>query len=162
MLEKIMKDGLKAGAYLTVVSWENDGDNYATKMVHYPTLDQALLDSRLLTACAPMYNSGGHDLREGRLKAFSAIVQVLKDHREQLDKNLLPVLDHIINHIGGDDDGSIHVLYELWDYIDNLSYSLMGSSEYYCMRVAESITVNLVEEDVKVNAKLIETTRPNH
>ena len=161
MLEKIMKDGLKAGAYLTVVSWENDGDNYATKMVHYPTLDYALLDSRLLNACSSMYNSGDWDYQEKRHESFPYILSVLEGHKELLSGDLYEIYQEA-KSADTDDSESVNNLNHLWDYISNMSYELMGSSEYYYMRVAKSITVNFIEEDVKVNAKLIETTRPNH
>lgn len=158
MLEDILKNGLKAGVYMIVKSWENDGDANNTITEHYENVDVALFEAHLLHACAPMYNAVDWDYQDNRVKAFPQIVDLLSkvDFPEWVE------VYNSIKDVDFNDSDAINELDELWDFIIETTGSLVGYSEVYYMRVVESISIHYVKEGVKADVTQLEYIRPSH
>lgn len=123
------------GYTLTVVSWENDADNYNTKSVTYDTKEEALLIAKM---CKELFvsrnsNKGGiGNTHEGSEEiAKQKILEYVEDNSE-INKEFLTQDDDIV------------------DYIMEINYDLLGSSEWYYSRVFESATLTYSPEHIFV------------
>ncbi|MGL4483235.1 MAG: hypothetical protein ACRCTW_12050 [Lactococcus garvieae] len=145
MLFKIFTEGLKKGAYLIVESWENDGDNYATKMRHFDSVQTAEFELEILRAQTPLMNyyyEGGACLRESEEWEHSIKnLQELVSNGKFNDCPQFKELETLINEASqGDTDGLCDLL---WDS----GYKLMGGSDCYYLRVLEKAMILEVLED---------------
>lgn len=124
------------GYTITVVSWENDGDNYNTKSIIVDTIDKARDYYELMQLCVSENNRPGMEFRLGNTydgfnkDQIQLIVDFFKSHPNICGDNVFE-----------DDDEYVDFFYEL-------SYDLLGGSEYYVCRVMENCIVTFLEEDV--------------
>jgi hypothetical protein len=110
---------IKKGYTLTVTSWENDGDNYRTESMTVETLEEA---RRIYRVCNELFKSdegGVGNSMDG--ESEEAIEEYIENNPEL---NLTK------------------------EEIRDLSYDLMGSSDYYDYRVCESVSVTYSPEDI--------------
>jgi hypothetical protein len=110
---------IEKGYTLTVTSWENDGDNYRTESMTVETLEEA---RRIYRVCNELFKSdegGVGNSMDG--ESEEAIEEYIENNPEL---NLTE------------------------EEIRDLSYDLMGSSEYYDYRVCESVSVTYSPEDI--------------
>ena len=117
-----MKKVINKGYTITVVSWENDGDNYNTKSKTVETKEEAAKINKICKELFVSCNNG-----EG------GIGNSMDDEEKET----------LLNYI---DNNPSMTLTE--GYINNLAYELMGRSEYYDYRVCESVTITYSLEDV--------------
>ena len=126
-----MKKIINKGYTLHDTSWENDGDNYRTKSKTVPTKEEAEYLHKIFTELFKSCNNGeggvGNSM-EG--EENQTILDYVNEH-----KNIFTDLS------GEDEDGIL-------GYFDDLSYQLMGGSEFYDFRVCESVVVTYSPEDV--------------
>jgi hypothetical protein len=124
-----MKKVINKGYTLTVVSWENDGDNYNTQSKTVETLEES---EKLYNICKKVFVSC-HNGEKGVGNSMGGKSKHVLFRYIKNNQDLFPDLtteDDILN------------------YFYNLSDELLGGSEYYDFRVCESCTVTYSPEDV--------------
>lgn len=131
-----MKKIINKGYTITVVSWENDGDNYNTKSITVDSKDKAKAYYDMMQLCKSENNQpkGGIGLgnsSELSKKQIEAIIDFLKRN---------PILL-------GDDIGTVEEEH-LVDFFSELTWDLLGGSEWYMFRVMESCIITYSNEDV--------------
>ncbi len=125
---------IKAGYRITVTSWENDADNYNTTCTHGIDEKTAKFHVDLLkliesSHCNDKTVFGNlYEPRDSEISAFKeALVKVFKKHGEECD----------------DSDDVLDIAMDiLSDYT--------GYSDGYMTRVAESITVEYIPQDIQI------------
>ena len=123
------KKVINKGYTLEVVSWENDGDNYRIKSVTVDTIEEA---ENIYNMCKTLFkpcnngDGGVGNSMEGEAN------QVLYNYVTN-NKSCFPDLK--------DED-------DILNYFNDLTWQLMGSSEYYDFRVCESCTCYYSPEDI--------------
>lgn len=126
-----MKKVIKKGYTLTIISWENDGDNYRTKSKTVQTREEA---EKLFKICSTVFkscnnnNGGVGNSMNGR--ADYVIINFVEENPEMFSELIDMKEDSII------------------EYFNDIGYELMGGSEYYNFRVCESCSVTYSPEDV--------------
>ena len=110
---------IEKGYTLTVTSWENDGDNYRTESMTVETLEEARKIHKICTELFKSDEGGVGNSMDG--ESEEAIEEYIENNPE-------------LNLTEGE--------------IRDLSYDLMGSSEYYDYRVCESVSVTYSPEDI--------------
>lgn len=117
-----MKKVINKGYTITVVSWENDGDNYRTEEKTVETKEEAakinFICKKLFVCC--------HDNESG-------IGNSMDRESDDIIKNFIknnPQLNLTV------------------DYINDLAIRLMGGSEYYDYRICECCTTVYSSEDI--------------
>ena len=111
---------IEKGYTLTVTSWENDGDNYNTESMTVETLEEA---RRIYRVCNELFKSDDEGGVGNSMSGESE--EVIEEYIENNPELKLT-------------EGEIR----------DLSYDLMGSSEYYDYRVCESVSVTYSPEDI--------------
>lgn len=113
---------INKGYTITVVSWENDGDNYNTNSKTVDTKEEAekinFICKKLFVSC----NNGDGGIGNAMDGDADEIIE-----------------DFIANNT------ELNLTY---DYVINLSHKLMGGSEFYDHRVCESCEVTYSPEDI--------------
>lgn len=122
---------ISKGYILEVVSWENDGDYYRTKTITVKKKEKALA---LYTLCTTLFNNNSSYGIGNNCEISSKDKERIKNFFSK-NKQLFPKLD-------------IEDTEQLIDYCMDKAYDLMGSSEYYSIRVCESCTVFYSPEDI--------------
>jgi hypothetical protein len=122
-----MKKVVNKGYTLSVVSWENDGDNYNTQTKTVETLQEAKVWYNMMQLCMSTLSNTS----EFATKQKEIIINFMKENH----KVLLPKEEYISD-----------LIYAFTD----LSGQLLGYSEYYQCRVCESCTVTYSEKDIFV------------
>lgn len=135
-----MKKVINKGYTITVVSWENDGDNYNTKSMTVDSREKAEAIYKLCTTVFISSNNGkggiGNLDEDSNDKGDKIIIKFMKQY---------PILwEEYIQEIFDIDEQMIGVCMELYNY------ELMGCSEGYYSRVCESCTVTYSPEDIFV------------
>lgn len=130
-----MKKIINKGYTLTVVSWENDGDNYRTKSMTVDTKEQAQAIHKMCTTLFLSRNKGGigNLMSDDYSEAEELIVPFMKNNLCLLEKYDVPY--------DADNKTLINICNEY-------NYALMGGSECYYSRVCESCTVTYSPEDI--------------
>ena len=131
------KKVVSKGYTITVVSWENDGDNYNTNSLTVDSLTKAKALHELMMLCRSENNRRDGAIGLGNSMGFNArqnqaIIDVFKNN---------PVLyenQRIVN-----DDSYLHLF-------SDIRYELLGPSEYYACRVMDSCTVTFSDKDIYV------------
>jgi hypothetical protein len=133
---------VKKGYTVSVTSWENDGDNYATNTKTYDDKEYALAVLQLCKKVFASCNNGDGgvgNMNDGSYEGASEII--LKYVTEN------PTV------LQGETDPERFV-----DIVMDINYYLMGSCEYYYSRVFDNGFVFYSPEDVKCE-KIESTTR---
>lgn len=140
-----MKKAINKGYTLTVVSWENDGDNYNTKSKTVQTKEEAKVWYDLMQLCKSKNNQPKNIITLGNTyggfneKEKEVAINFLKEHY----KILLPNDDIEQNR---DDDYEDQLIY----WFTDLAGQLLGYGEDYACRVMESCTITYSPEDIYV------------
>jgi hypothetical protein len=111
---------IEKGYTLTVTSWENDGDNYNTESMTVETLEEA---RRIYRVCNELFKSDDEGGVGNSMSGENE--EVIEEYIENNPE---------LNLTEGE--------------IRDLSYDLMGSSEYYDYRVCESVSVTYSPKDI--------------
>jgi hypothetical protein len=111
---------IEKGYTIEVTSWENDGDNYNTESMTVETLEEA---RRIYRVCNELFKSDDEGGVGNSMSGESE--EVIEEYIENNPELKLT-------------EGEIR----------DLSYDLMGSSEYYDYRVCESVSVTYSPEDI--------------
>jgi len=114
-----MKKVINKGYTFEVESWENDGDNSKTK---YYTVESEAEARRIYTLCKKLFPSLGNTM-DG--EGADILKKYVKNNQELFADVKNPE-----------------------SYICDLSYELMGGSEWYEFRVIEKFSLTHSEEDV--------------
>ena len=123
---------IQKGYTITVVSWENDGDNYRTKSMVVDSKEKALAIKHMCETIFKSCNGGiGNMMDDEGDKAFEVILPYMKAYPDLYDNK-----DY--------NDG------ELLDICLNLNYELMGGSTSVASRVCESVRITYSPEDIYV------------
>lgn len=124
---------ISKGYTLSVTSWENDGDNYATNSTTFDSKELAVAVARM---CMDLFQSINNSKSKGigntcdRSEATDLILEYMKKHPELYqDKNKTTDKDLI-------------------DICMEYNGDLLGGSEYYYSRVCESCSITYSPEDV--------------
>ncbi len=129
---------INKGYTITVVSWENDGDNSNTKSITVDTREKAKAYYDMMQLCKSKNNPGKGKIGLGNSSEFSVKqVEVIADF---LKAN--PIL------LEGDDVTNADES-QLVDWFCDLAYELLGGSEYYVCRVMESCDVSYSNKDIE-------------
>lgn len=110
---------INKGYTIKVVSWENDGDNYKTKFKTVETKEEL---QKIIKICNEFFEVVGNT-SDGEENDF------IKEYIEN-NKDLFENIEN--KH----------------DYLIQLSWDLMGSSEYYDFRAIDSIEITYSPEDI--------------
>ena len=122
-----MKKVVSKGYTITVVSWENDGDNYNNNSKTVETLEEAKAWYNMMKLCeSTLSNTDKFTTKQKEI----VINFMEKNHKALLPKN---------KNIG-----------DLIYVFEDLASELLGYSEYYKCRVCESCTVTYSPEDIFV------------
>ena len=112
---------LKKGYTVTITSWENDADHYATKSKTYDTLEYSMailtMLKELLGTNYGSENCIANLSNEG--KEEEVIIRYIREHEEILNGEILK--DEI-----------------LLDFFQDIHYDLLGNSDFYPYRVFET------------------------
>ena len=133
-----MKKVIEKGYTITVVSWENDGDNYNTKSITVDSKEKAKAYYGLMKLCESENNQKkgviklGNSCDEFSEEQIEVIVNFLKAN---------PILLEGDDVENADDE-------QIVDWFYSLTYDLLGSSEYYACRVMESCNITYSENDI--------------
>lgn len=136
---------IKAGYRLEVLSWENDGDNYNTKVLDGLSIRQVQFFTKLCKMLKSK-NSRGDTANFGNMyapsdeevAAYIAAVRPLA--RAYVD--VINCEGYTETDIEDDED--------LGDRLYDFTSDLIGNSEYYYHRVVESFSVQYVPEDIEL------------
>lgn len=128
---------VKKGYTLTVVSCENDGDNYNTKTKTVDTIEEAKVWWDMMQLCSGEKLGNSYDRFSKKQEKIA--IDFLKDNSSVL----LPEQDMV-------DDDEV-----LLDWFRDLAGELLGHSEYYCREMHScKVTYSPVDievEDIKFN-----------
>ena len=113
------KKVISRGYTFEAKSWENDGDNYKTKHHTVELESEARLISRL---CKELFPKLGNTM-DG--EGYRILKRFISDNTEMFESIVSPE-----------------------SYVRDLSYELMGGSEWYDFRVLENFTITYSEHDV--------------
>ncbi len=137
MLTKVKDKGYE----VTVVSWENDGDNYNTLSKTYQSKELAIEIAKLCKTLFISKNNGengiGNSSDSPGQKIFDRIIDYMKDHLILLDN---PNFRGVSKSNVSDQ--------ELIDICMEYNNDLLGGSEYYYSRVCESVKITYSPEDI--------------
>lgn len=113
---------IEKGYTIEVTSWENDGDNYNTESITVETLEEARKIYRVCNELFKSCNNGEGGIGNSMGGECEEVIEEYIKNNPEL--NLTE------------------------DEISDLSYDLMGSSEYYDFRVCESVSVTYSPGDI--------------
>ena len=134
---------VKKGYTLTVVSWENDGDNYNTNTKTVKTIEEAEAFYKLMQLCVSK-NSNRKGLGNTTDDSFNT--RQVKMIADFLRENPAALKEFFEYNPDLDDDNIDDEDYVV--YFDEIKHDLLGSSEYYLCRVMESCTVTYSPNDI--------------
>jgi len=136
-------ENIKKGYMLSVVSWENDGDNYRTKTFSGLSKEEVLFYKKIL----PFFNSRNDPESKGLGNMIderyddAAIIEVgEKIFNIAVDLKVSNII--YIDEIDVNDDDQMIQL------TSDLGHELMGASDFYVFRVFESASVAYIAEDI--------------
>ncbi len=133
-----MKKVVNKGYTLTVVSWENDADNYNTNSKTVETKEEAKVWWDMMQLCESYCNQPKGVIKLGNsYNGFST-------EQEEVAKNFIKEHHQILvpqDNIEENEDN-------LADWFCFLAGELLGYGENYSCRVMESVTVTYSPEDI--------------
>jgi hypothetical protein len=133
------------GYTVTCTSWENDGDNYNTNSV---IVDSKEMAEALYQMCEVLFQSEGGRSKgignscDGGYSAQTKIAEFIKQYPILMNEDQVRELIEI-----EEEDEELEFYEEICNH---WKYKLLGSSEYYYCRVAETTTVSYSPEDIFV------------
>lgn len=130
---------INKGYTLTVVSWENDADNYQTHSTTVQTIEEAKAWYDMMQLCRSRHNRTDGSVRLGNT-TDSFTEQQLDVVKALFEKH--PVLKDLVPGVNFEDDDEIH------DAFTELASELLGNSEWYVCRVMDKCTVTYSPENV--------------
>jgi hypothetical protein len=132
---------VKKGYTLTVVSWENYGDNYNTKTMTVETVEEAETFYKLMQLCKSKNNGGllGNSHDEYNARQLTALGDFFRENPAALKGFFKYNPDLDVTDI---DDETYA------EYFDDIKGDLLGYSEFYLCRVMDSCTVTYSPEDI--------------
>lgn len=131
------KKVINKGYTITVTSWENDGDNSQTHSITVDTKEKAKAYHDLMQLCESENNQSKGVVKLGNACDFS-------DEQEQLIIDFLkanPIL------LDGYDDIETMENDDIIDIFSDITYELLGSSEWYKCRVMEECVITYSPKD---------------
>lgn len=133
-----MKKVINKGYTITVISWENDGDNYKTESITVDSKEKAKAYYDMMQLCKSKNNQPGGIIKLGNShnKFSGAQREVISEFLKE--NPLLLEGDDVEN---ADED-------QLVDWFTELANELLGYSEDYICRVMESCTVTYSDKDI--------------
>ncbi len=136
---------IKAGYRLTVVSWENDGDNYNTKVIEGLTKEE----TTFFIGCCKVFSSKNRDKNNiGNMYApsYKEIEQFVKVLKEvAVDHSYIVLSDKYSHYFKYNDDE------EFTDSMHEMLYDFgLTSGEFYT-RVCESYKVDYTPHDIHMH-----------
>lgn len=138
-MNKVTK--IPAGYRLTVVSWENDGDNYNTKVLEGLSRETCQM---YVDLCKLLGVSNGH-----RDRNLSNLYEPSEDQIEKLTDAFMPIVAKYLHTVIPLEDIEDATNKEyVCDYIMSVLYDLGLSCGEWYTRVCESVTIELVPQDV--------------
>lgn len=135
------------GYTVTCESWENDGDNYNTKSVVVQSEKKA---EALYQMCKVLFQSENRRGSKGignSCDVDDSIKEKIRDFMKQYPYLLDEEQVMELAECEGDEDEELD-FYE--SICDDWKYELLGGSEFYYCRVAETTTVTYSPEDIFV------------
>jgi hypothetical protein len=145
------KKVISKGYTLEVKSWENDGDSSQTKLYTVESENEA---KRVYKLCKELFKSGNKGIGNSMDGDYMEnMVAYVKDNQDlfsdfgtvdsfdDIEDEIL-VIDYIEELEGHE------VFSEIADYIFEVSYKVLGGSDFYDFRVCQSVSVTYSEEDV--------------
>lgn len=129
-----MKKVISKGYTITVISWENDGDNYRTKSITVDNIEEAKAISEMCETIFISCNNGE-----------SGIGNMMDDEGDDAKEVILPFMKENPVLWEGKKNPSDE---ELIGICMEINYNLMGGSECYFSRVMERCDVTYSKEDI--------------
>lgn len=128
----LRKKVISKGYTITVVSWENDGDNYNTNTMVVDSIEIAETIYRMCTELFISRGKGGIGNMGDRdeRRANGLIIDFMKKHSILYNDDLVITDDDMV------------------DICMDYNCELMGGSEYYYSRVMERCTIVYSPEDI--------------
>ena len=129
---------ISKGYTITVVSWENDGDNYNTNSITVESKEMAEAYYNMMQLCRSKNNRINGEIGLGNTsdgfnrRQRQAIISLFDNY---------PILLHGTK-IDEDEDDDLDYLFM------EISGDLLGSSEFYTCRVMESCSITYSPEDI--------------
>jgi hypothetical protein len=131
-----MGKGIPAGYQLLITSWENDGDNYNTKIVSGLTEEDVACYLEILNLFKSCSRGGfANEVDDNGEEAAKAISAVLEKHPNASKATIERFTFGESEYIG--------------DHARDAMYDLLGCSEHYGFRVFDRATVYYFETPVK-------------
>lgn len=127
------------GYTITVISWENDGDNYNTKSITVDTIEKAKAYYDLMQLCKSKNNQKPGVIKLGNSTEFSGKQE--KVIVEFLKANLVLLEGDDVNNATDD---------QFISWFGDIISELLGSSEYYQCRVMEQCEIIYSPENVLI------------
>ncbi len=124
------------GYTITVVSWENDGDNYNTNSLVLEDKDRAFAIAKM---AKELFKSGSN--------SGEGIGNTNEGDESKANKKILSYLENNPNTFTNQD---VMDEDELIGICMGYNYRLLGGSEWYYSRVLEKITLTYSETDINV------------
>ncbi len=135
---------VKKGYTLSVVSWENDGDNYNTKIKTVETVEEAEALYKLMQLCRSKNRGDRNCLGNTTDDNFSiGQKETLANFFRENPAALKEFFKYNPNLDVDDIDDDTYT-----EYFDEIKGDLLGYSEYYLCRVMESCTVTYSPDDI--------------
>lgn len=132
---------IKAGYRLTVTSWENDADNYATKVIDGLTFERA----RICAAYCELFNSD--DAVRNAYEPDDDEIATIDERVASVARADAGFIAHVFDAIGEDATDE-----QIRDYVFETIISEMGlcwRSDFYT-RVCDSWRIEYVEQDINI------------
>ena len=165
------KKVVSKGYTVEVVSWENDGDNYKTETHTYESKEEALTIKKMCEILFRSCNNGDGGI--GNMTDYNSPKPIITEYiiqnpeilnfkqdstkpsdLEEAIKLAFPEetkeidwSDLIHDYIETTKEGE--EIYDNWhDIVMDYNWQLLGGSEYYASRIAESVTIYYSPKDV--------------
>lgn len=130
------------GFVVSVVSWENDGDNYRTENEHFDTLKEAELFVSIIDKHSDVYGNDCSDYRD------TTSLDIPEYTQEELDY-MLGEGKLTVGQLLLDIENEVEaVLDDVFEAGQQLCYTAMGGSECYICRVLADTSIFEVKETV--------------
>ena len=155
------------GYILEIVSWENDADNYRTKSRMFNTKEEAIAVKKLCIVLFDSSNNGdggiGNLMKNNYEKSLPIILNYLtlnpellkiRNEKSPLDfekeiKEAFPeknLEEDWIEHIHDYMDNHSYIVDSWSDFVMDYNRQLLGGSEYYLSRIAESASICYLDQ----------------
>lgn len=142
-MTKSIQTVIPSGYRLTVVSWENDGDNYQTKVLEGLTKEQTQFYVEFLK----WFDSKNHKSKTFDNMYDPSYSEIVEAH-SYIKVTLLQYSDIVNNLWEYNVIGDCITADDFSDVINDLHSNVCGRSEEFYFRVVESIKVEYIKEPI--------------